>query len=206
MTTKQIPDIIVSRLPRYLRALDYMLRKGIKTTSSQELGEAIGISAAQIRKDLSQFGEFGKQGTGYSVRFLVDQLKSILHLDRSWDLVLVGVGDLGTALARYQGFVNRGFRIILAFDNDPDKIGKSVGDLTVMSMDKMQREITRSGAKIAMLTVPAASAQSVAETLVESGIRAILNYTPMQLNLPEEIRVEYIDPLVKLQHMTYYLG
>ena len=107
MTTKSIPDIVVGRLPRYLRSLEYMLRNGIKTTSSQELGKSIGISAAQIRKDLSQFGEFGKQGTGYSVRFLVDQLQSILHVNQSWDLVLVGVGDLGTALAAYQGSSTR---------------------------------------------------------------------------------------------------
>lgn len=206
MAKAPIPDIIVGRLPRYLRALDIMLRNGIKTTSSQELGEAIGISAAQIRKDLSQFGEFGKQGTGYSVRYLVDQLKTILHVDRSWDLVLVGVGDLGTALARYQGFVNRGFRVVLAFDNDPEKIGKTIGDLEIMDVSRMQEEIPRSGAQIAMLTVPAARAQEVSEELIKCGIRAILNYTPMQLNLPEEIHVEYIDPLTKLQHMTYYLG
>lgn len=206
MAKNQIPDIVISRLPRYLRALDHMLHNGIKTTSSQDLGEAIGISAAQIRKDLSQFGEFGKQGTGYSVRYLVDQLQAILHLDRSWDLALVGVGDLGTALARYQGFVNRGFKIVLAFDNDPEKIGKSIGSLTIKSIDALEDEITRNGVKIAMLTVPASEAQAVAERLVKAGIRAILNYTPFQLNLPRDIRVSYIDPLVKLQHMTYYLG
>lgn len=205
MADKQIPDIIVSRLPRYLRALDYMQRYGIKTTSSQELGEAIGISAAQIRKDLSQFGEFGKQGTGYSVRFLIDQLKAILHVDRSWDLALVGVGDLGHALAGYQGFLNRGFRIVLAFDNDPDKIGKSVSGLTILPLESLEEEIKRSGVKIAMLTVPAAAAQEVAEKLVKGGIRAILNYAPMQLNLPNDIRIEYIDPMTKLQHMTFYL-
>jgi len=205
MADKQIPDIVVSRLPRYLRALDYMQRNGIKTTSSQELGEAIGISAAQIRKDLSQFGEFGKQGTGYSVRFLIDQLKAILHVDRSWDLALVGVGDLGHALAGYQGFLNRGFRIVLAFDNDPDKIGKSVAGLNIHPLENLEEEIKRSGVKIAMLTVPAGAAQEVAEKLVKSGIRAILNYAPMQLNLPNDIRIEYIDPLTKLQHMTFYL-
>ncbi len=206
MAKNQIPDIVVSRLPRYLRALDHMLHNGIKTTSSQELGDAIGISAAQIRKDLSQFGEFGKQGTGYSVRFLVEQLQAILHLDRTWDLALVGVGDLGSALARYQGFVNRGFKIVLAFDNDPEKIGKSIAGFVIKSIDSIEEEIPNSGVKIAMLTVPAAQAQSVADRLVNSGIRAILNYTPFQLNLPEDIHVGYIDPLVKLQHMTYYLG
>jgi len=205
MADKQIPDIVVIRLPRYLRALDYMQRNGIKTTSSQELGEAIGISAAKIRKDLSQFGEFGKQGTGYSVRFLIDQLKTILHVDRSWDLALVGVGDLGHALAGYQGFINRGFRIAMAFDNDPEKIGKTVAGLTVLPIERLQEELRDSGVKIAMLTVPAAVAQEVAENLVKSGIKAILNYAPMQLNLPKTIHVEYIDPMTKLQHMTYYL-
>ena len=206
MMEKSIPDIVVGRLPRYLRSLEYMLKNGIKTTSSQELGESIGISAAQIRKDLSQFGEFGKQGTGYSVRYLVDQLQSILHVNQSWDLVLVGVGDLGTALATYQGFVNRGFHIVLAFDNDPAKTGKKIGDVTIYGMNQMEAKIAESGAKIAMLSVPAANAQEVAESLVKSGIRAILNYAPMQLILPKDIHVEYLDPITKLQHMTYYLG
>lgn len=206
MTQKSIPDIVVGRLPRYLRSLEYMLRNGIKTTSSQELGESIGISAAQIRKDLSQFGEFGKQGTGYSVRFLVDQLQAILHVDQSWDLVLVGVGDLGTALATYQGFVHRGFHIVLAFDNNPIKVGKKIGGLHIHSMDDLEKEVSASKAKIAMLSVPASAAQETADKLIKSGIRAILNYAPMQLIVPADIHVEYIDPVTKLQHMTYYLG
>lgn len=206
MAQNSIPDIVIGRLPRYLRALEHMHRIGIKTTSSQELGEAIGISAAQIRKDLSQFGEFGKQGTGYSVHFLVDQLQNILHVNQSWELVLMGVGDLGTALATYQGFINRGFRIVLAFDNDPEKIGKKIGDITIHGLDHMEKEIAESRAKIAMLTVPAAAAQSSADRLIKSGIRAILNYAPMQLIVPAGIHVEYIDPVTKLQHMTYYLG
>ncbi|HEY4693976.1 MAG TPA: redox-sensing transcriptional repressor Rex [Bellilinea sp.] len=206
MTQKSIPDIVVGRLPRYLRALEYMLRNGIKTTSSQELGESIGISAAQIRKDLSQFGEFGKQGTGYSVRYLVDQLQAILHVNQSWDLVLVGVGDLGTALAAYQGFINRGFHIVLAFDNNPIKVGKKIGGLPIYSMEELEKRVSTSKAKIAMLTVPASAAQETADKLIKSGIRAILNYAPMQLNVPSDIHVEYIDPVTKLQHMTYYLG
>ncbi len=114
MVIKTVPDIVVGRLPRYLQALEHMHREGIKTTSSQELGETIGISAAQIRKDLSQFGEFGKQGTGYSVPYLVDQLHVILNINKVWDLALVGMGDLGNALARYQGFAEHGFRITAA--------------------------------------------------------------------------------------------
>jgi redox-sensing transcriptional repressor len=202
---KKIPDIVVGRLPRYLQALEHMLKDGIKTTSSQELGDSIGISAAQIRKDLSQFGEFGKQGTGYSIRFLIDQIQSILHLNQPWKLALVGVGDLGNALARYQGFSTRGFHIVLAFDNDPEKVGRKIGDVEIMDISRMAEEIQKHGVKIAMLTVPASAAQSVAEELVKAGVRAILNYAPISLTLPDHVHVEYIDPIVKLQHMTYYL-
>ncbi len=202
---KQIPDIVVGRLPRYLQALEHMLKDGIKTTSSQELGDSIGISAAQIRKDLSQFGEFGKQGTGYSIRFLIDQIQAILHLNQPWKLALVGVGDLGNALARYQGFTTRGFHIVLAFDNDPAKIGKLIGDVVIQDIACMAEEVQKNEVKIAMLTVPASAAQSAAEELVKGGVRAILNYAPISLNLPENIHVQYIDPIVKLQHMTYYL-
>lgn len=203
--TKQIPDIVVGRLPRYLQALEHMLKDGIKTTSSQGLGKSIGISAAQIRKDLSQFGEFGKQGTGYSIRFLIDQIHSILHLNQPWELALVGVGDLGNALARYQGFTNRGFHIVLAFDNDPNKIGKLVSGIEIQDIAFLSEEIRKKGVKVAMLTVPANAAQNAAEELVKAGVRAILNYAPISLNLPDDIHVEYIDPIVKLQHMTYYL-
>ena len=173
MNLKTVPDIVVGRLPRYLQALEHMQRDGIATTSSQELGENIGISAAQIRKDLSQFGEFGKQGTGYSIHYLIKKIKEILNLDRSWDLALVGIGDLGNALARYQGFLNRGFKIVLAFDNDPAKVGKPMGDLIVQSTDTISTEIPRLGVKIAMITVPAAAAQETADLLVKAGIRAI---------------------------------
>ena len=128
MNANRIPDIIIGRLPVYLRALQQLAEKGIMTTSSQELGEIIGISAAQIRKDISQFGEFGKQGTGYSIPFLVERLQDILKVDRVWDVIVVGMGDIGHALARYNGFSNRGFRVTMVFDNDPNKIGQKVGE------------------------------------------------------------------------------
>src|SRR3972149_7957907 len=118
MNADRIPDIIIGRLPIYLRALQRMADKGLVTTSSQELGEHVGISAAQIRKDISQFGEFGKQGTGYSISFLIEKLKEILKVNRIWDVALIGAGDVGHALARYPGFANRGFRIVLVFDDD----------------------------------------------------------------------------------------
>ena len=131
MKNKEIPDIIVSRLPVYLRALRHMQALNQQTTSSQELGEQVGISAAQIRKDLSQFGEFGKQGTGYNIPFLVSKLREILQVERVWDVVLVGMGDMGHALARYQGFSDRGFRVAMVFDNDPTKVGEQAGSFVV---------------------------------------------------------------------------
>src|SRR5512135_213454 len=131
MNADRIPDIIIGRLPIYLRALQRMSEKGMKTTSSQELGEHVGISAAQIRKDISQFGEFGKQGTGYAIPFLIDKLREILKVNRIWDVAVVGVGDMGHAIARYQGFATRGFRVAMIFDIDSSKIGQKVGDYVV---------------------------------------------------------------------------
>jgi redox-sensing transcriptional repressor len=205
MDDKMIPDIVVARLPRYLRTLQYMAQEGIKTTSSKELGEKMGYSAAQIRKDLSQFGEFGKQGTGYNIPFLTRQLQSILHIEESWNVALVGAGDLGHAIARSQAFANRGFEIRLVFDNDPAIIGKQIGNFIVQDSAEIVSMIQKSGIRIAILTVPTAAAQSVAEELVKAEIKAILSYAPVLLDLPSDILVEYIDPIIQLQHMTYYL-
>ncbi len=205
MLEKMIPDIIVGRLPRYLRTLQEMRSNGALTTSSQELGERLGISAAQIRKDLSQFGEFGKQGTGYSIDYLIEQLQTILNVDRMWDMALVGTGDLGHAIARYGGFTPCGFQITKVFDNDPNKIGKKVGNYLVLSMDDLEKEIRQDNIQIAMITTPASTAQNVADCLVKAGIKAILNYAPTTLNVPQDVHVQYIDPVVHLQRMTYYL-
>lgn len=205
MATKEIPDIIISRLPVYLRALQRMLDHGIQSTSSQELGERVGISAAQIRKDLSQFGEFGKQGTGYYIPFLVDKLRHILHVDRLWDVAVVGMGDIGHALARYQGFTNRGYCITMLFDSDPAKVGDKVGDLVVRDIKEMVGALRTEEIKIVMLAVPAASAQPVVDKLVEAGVKAILNYAPVSISVPSHIRVQYLDPVIGLQRMSYYL-
>lgn len=205
MNAEKIPDIIISRLPVYLRALQRMADNGLKTTSSQELGEHVGISAAQIRKDISQFGEFGKQGTGYSISYLLDKLRKILKVDRIWDVAVVGAGDMGHALVHYQGFVNRGFRIMMIFDNDKEKVGKKISQFTVEDTDKMVERLKSAGIKIAMLTVPATAAQSVADKLVQAGVKAILNYAPISLNVPSNVKVQYIDPSTHLQRMTYYL-
>ena len=205
MNAAKVPDIIVGRLPIYLRALQRMAEKGTKTTSSQELGEHVGISAAQIRKDISQFGEFGKQGTGYPISFLIDKLREILKVNHTWDVAVIGAGELGHALSNYQGFTNRGFCIMLLFDNDPSKIGKKVGMFVVEDSADMVERIRSANVKIAMLTVPAAAAQATAEKLVQAGIKAILNYAPISLNVPDTVHVQYIDPATHLQRMTYYL-
>ena len=205
MSSKKIPDIIIGRLPVYLRALQRMSEMGLKTTSSQELGEHVGISAAQIRKDISQFGEFGKQGTGYSIEYLIDKLREILKVDRFWDMVVVGAGDMGHALANYQGFTERGFNVVAIFDNDKAKVGQSISKFQVEDTEVMIERIQALGVKIAMLTVPASAAQAVTDQLVEAGIRAILNYAPISLNVPGNVKVQHIDPSTHLQRMTYYL-
>ncbi|MDO9131057.1 MAG: redox-sensing transcriptional repressor Rex [Anaerolineales bacterium] len=205
MVTKNIPNIIVSRLPVYLRALNNMQTQGQQTTSSQELGEFVSVSAAQIRKDLSQFGEFGKQGTGYNIAFLIKKLGEILKVDRVWDVAVIGMGDMGRAIARYQGFTNRGFRVAMVFDSNPALIGQQVGGFVIQDAKTMVEAIREAGIKIAMLTVPAAAAQEVANQLIEAGVKAILNYAPISLSVLPGVMLQYLDPSIGLQRMTYYL-
>ena len=200
-----IPDIVIGRLPVYLRALTRLAQEGHEVTSSHELGQRLGISSAQIRKDLSHFGGFGKQGTGYQISYLINQLRQVLKVDQEWEVALVGAGDLGSALAHYRGFGDRGFHIACIFDSAPQKVGKKIGDFTIHSIDEVQSVIQERGIKIAMIAVPADKAQEVADQLIEAGIRAILNYAPMSLNVPDDVHVQYIDPVVQMQRMTYYL-
>ena len=150
MNAEKIPDIIIGRLPIYLRALQRMASQGMNTTSSQELGEQVGISAAQIRKDISQFGEFGKQGTGYSIPFLTDRLRDILKVNRTWDVAIVGIGDMGHALARYGGFGERGFRVTLLFDSDPAKIGQKVGNFVIEDAAQLVERVRACSIRLAM--------------------------------------------------------
>lgn len=201
-----IPDIVIGRLPVYLRTLKLLAAEGQEVASSQELGERLGISSAQIRKDLSHFGEFGKQGTGYNVSYLCKQLEKILKVDSIWPVVLVGAGYLGHALAAYNGFENRGFRIVGVFDNDSGKIGGKIGEtIHVEPLDNIPLTVRRHKVQIAIIAVPAEAAQSVSNMLVEAGIKSILCYAPLTLNVPKQVRVEYIDPVIHFQHMTFYL-
>lgn len=205
MRESQVPDIVVGRLPIYLRVLNHLIAEGRQITSSQELGDRLGMSSAQIRKDLSHFGEFGKQGTGYNVLYLRDQLKQILNVDRTWSLVVIGAGDLGQALTHYHRFEKSGFEIAGIFDNDPQKIDKTVGRHVVQQIDMLGEVIRLHQVKIAIIAVPTAAAQDVTNKLIEHGVRAILNYAPITLNVPSNVYVQYIDPVANLQHMTHYL-
>jgi redox-sensing transcriptional repressor len=205
MPNLDIPEIVVGRLPIYLRALQRMEQGGQQVTSSIELGQILNISPPQIRKDLSQFGEFGKQGTGYHVKYLSEQLRKILNLDRVWDMAVIGAGDVGHALARYQGFLDRGFKVKLIFDNDEEIIGNKIGDLTILDIKDMLETIRVAGIKVAILAVPSSHAQEVTDILVEAGVKAILNYAPIQLNTPDDVRVQNFDPATHLQKMSYYL-
>ncbi|MFN8457353.1 MAG: redox-sensing transcriptional repressor Rex [Anaerolineae bacterium] len=205
MAGTEVPDIVIGRLPIYLRALNLLVEAGQEFTSSQELGQKLGIGSAQIRKDLSHFGEFGKQGTGYEISYLREQICKILHVDRDWSVALVGFGDLGQAIAHYGGFASKGFHIDAIFDNDPDKVGRDVNGKQVQDIKDMIDIINQLKIKMAVIAVPAFAAQEVSNKLIEAGIRAILNYAPITLTVPEGIQVQYIDPVVHLQRMTYYL-
>lgn len=201
-----IPDIVIGRLPVYLRALTRMQQENKLTTSSSELGRKLGISSAQIRKDLSHFGEFGKQGTGYHIQHLIKELRSILQLDRIWPVAVVGAGFIGHALGSYNGFKERGFQIRWMFDNNPDQIGKTINGIPILSMQELEKTILSERIRIVLLAVPAIHAQAVTDRLVAAGIQAVLNYAPINLEVPNHVNVEYSDPVAQLQHMTYYIN
>lgn len=203
---QDIPDVVVRRLPIYARTLTYLLNEGAHSVSSQELGERINVTAAQIRKDLSWFGEFGKQGIGYDVEKLLGHINRILGLTQVWPVVLVGLGYLGQAIARYEGFREKGLNIVALFDSDPSKRGTLLNGLPIRGDDQMSEVAGEFGAKLAIVAVPAEKAQEVVDLLIAAGVRAILNYAPVIVQVPEGIWVRHIDPVSLLHSMTYYLA
>ncbi|MDB5079650.1 MAG: Redox-sensing transcriptional repressor Rex [Chloroflexi bacterium] len=206
MKDMDIPDIVIRRLPIYARSLSYLASEGITTVSSSELGARIGVTAAQIRRDLSYFGEFGKQGKGYNVQFLLNQIRDILHLEHQWGVALVGTGHLGEAIAHYNGFLDKGFDIVALFDADTRKVGQELSGRPIFHISKIQEKITELGIQVAIVAVPANAAQEVVDTLVAAGVKAILNYAPVSLQVPPDVRTRSIDPVGLLQSMTYYLN
>ncbi len=205
-TEEAIPDIVIRRLPVYVRTLRDLYGRGVTSISSDELAKHIGVTAAQIRRDLSYFGKFGKQGKGYETAYLADTIAGILGLDRQWDVALAGVGNLGRAIVRYRGFAASSFNIVALFDHYVERVGQEVGDLTVLPDDRITAVIRERGIKIGIVAVPAAVAQSVADQMIAGGVEAILNYAPVVLKVPTGITVREIDPVSALQSMTYYLG
>ena len=205
MEKSSIPEVVVERLPIYIQKLNQFLREGRESVSSHEMAETLGVTSVQIRKDLSHFGGFGKQGTGYNVIKLLESLRSILNLDQVWEVALVGVGHLGQALLSYQGFPQKGFEIVLAFDSDPKIVGRTFAGIEVMDAAQLRDYICPRGVPIAILTVPAANAQEMADQLIHCGVKAILNYAPVTLKVPEGVRLANIDPVLSLQTITFYM-
>ena len=205
MNTVEIPEVVISRLPVYVRALATLAEAGRDVVSSQELGQELGVTPAQIRKDLSYFGRFGKQGRGYNVRQLLERLRAILGLDRSWRMALIGTGRLGRAILSYGGFAPEGLRIVRAYDSDPAIIGRREQGITIADVANLAADLQRDPVDVAIVAVPAETAQSVIDVLVAGGVRAILNYAPTAVRTPAGVHVRQIDPVLALQSMTYYL-
>jgi redox-sensing transcriptional repressor len=200
-----IPDIVIRRLPIYVRTLRDLQERGITSVSSDELADQIGVTAAQIRRDLSYFGRFGKQGKGYDAEHLAEEIGRILKLDRQWDVALAGFGNLGHAIVHYQGFVPASFHIAAIFDRNAGNIGEVVNGLQILSDEQIAPEIARLGIKMGIIAVPAVAAQPVADQMVTGGVQAILNYAPVVLKVPADVTVREVDPLGAMQSMTYYL-
>ena len=203
---RQIPEVVVSRLPTYLRALALLKSEGVEFISSRGLGARLRMTPAQIRKDLSFFGKFGRQGRGYSVSRLHRELQQILGLDKTWFMALVGVGRLGRAILDYKGFAPEGFKIVAAYENDPEMIGQKVSGVVIEDIANLETSLQEKQIDIAIVAVPSSDAQMVIDKLVKSGIQAILNYAPICVRVSRGVRVQAIDPVLALQSMTFYLA
>ena len=201
----EIPSVVIDRLPTYARALNTLESAGDEVVSSQELGVLLGVTPAQIRKDLSYFGRFGKQGRGYNVGRLAEELRRILGLDREWSMILVGVGHLGLAILAYDGFRPQGFVIADAFDSDPAVVGSSVAGLTVRPVSELSGYLSQRHVDVGIVAVPAAAAGPIVAELVACGVRAILNYAPTAVQVPASVQIKNVDPVLALQSMTFHL-
>ena len=200
----RIPEATVSRLPVYLRALMELVADQVPTVSSERLAELSGVNAAKVRKDLSYLGSYGTRGVGYDVVFLVDQVGRELGMTRDWPVVIVGLGNLGRALANYRGFSNRGFRVAALLDADRSLVGEQVGDLCVRHIDELEQAVAAEEAAVGMIATPASSAQEMADRLVRAGVTAILNFAPVVLTVPEHVSLRKVDLAIELQILTFY--
>jgi redox-sensing transcriptional repressor len=202
---KRIADSTVRRLSAYLRFLEDFEQRGLSTISSEELAKRGGTTSAQVRKDLSFFGSFGKRGLGYSVPELAGRLREILGLGKEWRVVIVGAGKIGAALVQYRGFRQRGFNVLAAYDNNPEKIGRKLEGIPIRDIDQLEKDIPREKPDIVVLTVPSDQAQRVVDRVVKAGVKAILNFAPTQLQAPADVAVKTVNMAMELEGLSFAL-
>ena len=201
--SKDIPKAVVSRLSLYLREVQHLLRGGRTTVSPSQLGRLLGFTDAQVRKDLTWFGQFGQPGIGYRCEELAAAIRQILGTDREWTVALVGVGNLGRALLGYKGFAAKGFRIVAAFDTDARKVSGTIDGVRVYGLDRLATIVRQHQIQLAMLTVPAPAAQAVADTVVQAGVCGIVNFAPVTLSLPEDVSLVGVDLATELEQIAF---
>ena len=206
MTLKRIADSTVRRLSLYLRFLEEFENAGLTTVSSEELAARGGTTSAQVRKDLSFFGSFGKRGLGYQVAELTQRMRRILGLERDWRVVIVGIGKIGSALAQYEGFQQRGFRVVGLYDSDPAKIGREVYHLPVRPIDALAEDNRECTVDIAVIAVPASAAQRVVDGVVAAGITGIMSFAPIQLHVPADVTLNTVNMAMELERLSYALS
>ncbi len=206
MKFEDIPTPAVYRLSFYLRQLEAFQKGDKHTISSKQLGDALGYTDAQVRKDLAYFGQFGHPGIGYRVEELISQLRKILGTDKVWNVLLVGAGNLGRALMAYHGFLRKGFRLAAVFDADPSKVGQEFGELKIESMDRLAAVAGEEKIKLAIMSVPADAAQAVADKLVAAGIRGIMNFAPVSVSVPADVSVQGVDLAVQLEQLSFKMS
>jgi redox-sensing transcriptional repressor len=206
MKFSKIPTATITRLSIYSRYLEVMAQEGVKIVASDKLAEKCGINPAQIRKDLAYFGEFGIRGVGYFVKELLFEIKRILGLNKTWKMALVGIGNLGSALLAHQNFIRQGYEFAAVFDVDPAKVGRRLpSGQVIFHLDDLERVVKENNIEIGVIATPANKAQAVAQSLIEAGVKAILNFAPTQLQVTEGMAVENVDFTVKLDNLAYHL-
>ncbi|QNB47570.1 redox-sensing transcriptional repressor Rex [Thermanaerosceptrum fracticalcis] len=206
MKTLKIPEATIIRLSVYSRYLTQLDKNGITTISSGEIADGVGGTPAQVRKDLAYFGEFGTRGVGYNVRDLNEQIIKILGLSNKWNVVIVGAGNLGSALTQYKGFLERGFNVVAVFDNDINKVGLRLSGIPIYPIARAEEIVKQERVQIGIIAVPAPYAQEVADTLVQAGVKAILNFAPRVISVPDDIELRNVDLAVNLEILTFNLG
>ena len=200
---ESIPNPAVRRLSLYLRQLESIERTGRRTISSKQLGESLRLTDAQVRKDLAYFGQFGHPGIGYKVEDLILQVRKILGTDKIWNVALIGAGNIGRAMSGYRGFDKKGFRVVAVFDNDPSKVGRKHGSFAIQPLTEIAEVVRKQNVRLAILAVPADSAQDVADQLVAAGVRGLLNFAPISLSVPPHVALNTVDMAVQLEQLAF---